>query len=43
LGAQASAKGSCSDSKQQLRLELAKFPYAFEDLVELVDVIAFLR
>jgi RNA polymerase primary sigma factor len=39
LSALASAKVSCINSKQQLRLELAKFPYVFEDLLELVDVI----
>lgn len=32
---------SCGDDKQQLSTALTKFPYSFEDLVKLVDVIVF--
>jgi len=32
---------SCQDEKNLLRIELTKFPYTFEDLLKLVDIIVF--
>lgn len=35
------ANGSCCDNKRMLMAALTKHPYSFEDLVKLVDIIAF--
>jgi RNA polymerase primary sigma factor len=41
FGLKESASDSTASEKQQLKNVLGKFPYSFEDLVELVDVVVF--